>query len=249
MGNFKHISVAGTIGAGKSTLIKEIVERLDFLNKRIAWGQLAPTLTKWVRYVVLPEPHEVEGSESSKYADDYFGNNDKVVSLAFQTAVLVDIRQQLSEAEANADKDVMTLAISERCWLEAEIFWKFLRHKQVFEDKDLVSLSDTRQSLFKDKTPDAFLWVELPHNIAYNRAVVRANGRNIAPQIEDFRFLEGQYNAFFKDVHGKILERGVSAGGKGAKMVAWELAKMVTSGQLKYSDFWGTLNLNFDDAR
>lgn len=243
MGNFKHISVAGTIGAGKSTLIKGIADRLDFLNKRIGWGQTPPLLRKWVRYVVLPEPHEVEGSESSKFADDYFNNNDKVVSFAFQTAVLVDIRQQLSEAEANAEKDVMTIAISERCWLEAEIFWKFLRHKSVFEEKDLVSLSNTRQSLFKDTTPDGFIWVELPHNIAYNRAVVRGNGRNIAPQIEDFRFLEMQYNDFFKQVQGKILHRGVSAGGQGANMLAWELAKMVTSGELSYSEFWGTFKM------
>lgn len=245
MSNFKHISVAGTIGAGKSTLIKSIVERFESTNERVKQGRtigykpypnrdLFASISAPIRYVVLPEPHEVEGSESFKYAEDYFGTGGRSVSLAFQGAVLVDIRQQLSEAEANADKDVLTFAISERCWLEAGIFWNFLRAKRIFEEQDLTLLSNTRETLFKDKTPDAFIWVELSHVEAHKRAVERTGGRNIAPLLTDFQLLELEYNYFFKQICKKVLNCGVSIGGEGYE-VGWELAKMYDMGELKFS--------------
>lgn len=234
MNNFKHISVAGTIGAGKSTLIKGISDRLDFINNRIGHGQME-SLTKWVHFEVLPEPHEVEGSESSKYAEDYFGAGGRSVSIAFQSAVLMDIRQQLSEAEANAQKDRFTFAISERCWLEAGIFWNFLRAKRIFEEQDLTLLSHTRETLFKDKTPDAFIWVELSHVEAHKRAVERTGGRNIAPLLTDFQLLENEYNYFFKQICKKVLDCGVSVGGEGQNVIAMQLAKMRNAGELKFS--------------
>ncbi len=165
-----YIAVAGTIGAGKSSLVKWLCQHY----------QLEP----------FYEPHE-----ANPYLEDFYGDMKR---WAFQSQLffLVTRFKHHREMEQRAHAVVQDRTIYE----DAEIFARYHRHVGNIDDRDWATYESLYHALRDElRAPDLMLYLRCPLETLRKRIRARGRAYEQEIPTTYLRSLEGLYDQWFAE--------------------------------------------------
>lgn len=201
----KLISVEGSIGVGKSTMIKELVKRANTMdNDKI--------------YILIPEPVDEWKKVLIGGVDilTCFYQNKKEFAFSFQLLALHTRRKMMLQKVAEA-KDLMktsnkeVILITERTLFSDKYIFATMLHNEGFiTDAEMTIYNLWNEDFCKDIIVDKFLYLNPSPNFCLDRVRYRNRDGEDSIDLQYLQLCQKQHDVFFEEhiskVHHKIVD-------------------------------------------
>ena len=241
--NVTFISLEGSIGAGKSTIVKAIAD-LAAADSEVDVIVIQEPVHRWTAKDI-----EAPDGTFTSLLESYY-KDEKSVALAFQMYAMLTRVQQLSDLADELSKDTSgrrKLIVAERCsWSDYDIFGKPMRDRGLLSPADWFVYTSwfeavTASRMAPPLKPSGYVFLNCDPKICLERIGVRARRGEEGIDLSYLESLHGAHLKFFEKQKSEgtpVLEMDGTAEGEAA---IEDAARRVLQ--------WGTFSLGGDPAR